>query len=141
MHPLFFFLGAVMTLEDPIFYALSSIDLLFLVAIATCWSGLVWLITEAVKDRAQWTKPHPPRRRLFLSWTPPVISGVATIPLLPFILQGLGQKVTVDIQMISAAFCIGVASGLASKIAHDRAGDLLRAATDRLARVIRGGSK
>ena len=127
-----------MTLEDPIFYALSSIDLLLLVSIATCWSGLTRLITESVKTRAQWDKPHPARRRFLLSWVPPLVSGVATIPTLPFILKGLGQPMTLDPSSSAAAFSVGICCGLASKFAHDRAGDLLQAATERAARAIRG---
>jgi hypothetical protein len=124
--------------REPLFYQLDAVDLLVVLCIGILWSGAVWTVTEAIKERLAIPKPYPAHYRSLLSWVPIVVSGIGAVFAFPLTMQGVGQPMQTSVDTTVAAFCVGVVGGFGSKAAHELAHGLMRAAYDRATRLIRG---
>jgi len=124
--------------HDQLFYALTLVDIAVLLVIGIVWSAGLWVAVEGVKERLRLQKPYSPWERVILGWVPVIVSAVMCVVTMPFILKGLGQPAVMKTETIAISACTGIIGGLGSKGAHDVAGNLMRAALDRITGVIRG---
>lgn len=116
----------------PLFFELSAVDGLVLTVIGICWSGSVWLVFEWVKKLLRLAKPWPH----WLVWAPIVYSSLATVPLLPVALVGVGQQVEPSPSMAATSMLVGAVGGIGAKVGHDLARGLLEAVFGRLISII-----
>lgn len=134
-------------MDSPIFYGLSLINLATLLTIGVIWSAVIWILTEAFRQRLGWLPPHSRSRRRKLIALSYGLGFVGTSVLFPWAWLGVGGKPfdtsseTAVIAWIIVIGLLGAASATASKAAHDFAFPLVHRVLGRVANFLGGANE
>lgn len=125
-------------MNDAVFYELTPLDMLVLLAVWTAWSSAIWIVVEGTKKRAGWVRPYSRAEYLVLSWGPPILSAGLALIAWPVTLHGVGQPTQPGHSLTALSIGVGLVGAYTSKLAHDYGRRVLDAVFGRAVGVISG---